>query len=233
MRRPKTSSFRADHRRPWLPPPCSTRRCPEGAPWWSMALVVATSRIHTRMHHASDVVAGAVIGRVIGAPGRHRFRSFSRHRRDQPVASPGGDPFSPSILREPTTSDIVARRPTPKTLVCVARSTLDVGALPLWLARLHRALPVDATVRVTMRGDLPVAKDVLIEGAGFSTDADKLVRERTLPDMLSPGLRAVMVGLNPSVRSADAGYGLADPETVGTLRSRPDSSPRFASRNRR
>ncbi|MEZ5377750.1 MAG: mismatch-specific DNA-glycosylase [Acidimicrobiales bacterium] len=90
-------------------------------------------------------------------------------------------------------------------------STLDVGALPLWLARLHRALPVDATVRVTMRGDLPVAKDVLIEGAGFSTDADKLVRERTLPDMLSPGLRAVMVGLNPSVRSADAGYGFAGP----------------------
>ncbi len=90
-------------------------------------------------------------------------------------------------------------------------STLDEGALPLWLARLHRALPVDATVRVTMRGDLPVSKDLLIEGAGFSTDADKLVKERTLPDMVAPNLRAVMVGLNPSLRSADAGHGFAGP----------------------
>ncbi len=90
-------------------------------------------------------------------------------------------------------------------------STLDVGALPLWLARLHRALPVDASVRVTMRGDLPVATDLLIEGAGFSTDADKLVKQRTLPDLVGPNLSAVMVGLNPSIRSADAGYGFAGP----------------------
>ncbi len=90
-------------------------------------------------------------------------------------------------------------------------SSLDVGALPLWLARLHRALPVDAGVRVTMRGDLPLPKELLIEGAGFSTDADKLIKERTLPDMLAPNLRAVVVGLNPSLRSADAGYGFAGP----------------------
>lgn len=90
-------------------------------------------------------------------------------------------------------------------------STLDVGALPLWLARLHRALPVGASVRVTMRGDVPIPLDLLVEGAGFSTDADKLVKERTLPDMVSPGLRVVVVGLNPSLRSADAGYGFAGP----------------------
>ncbi len=90
-------------------------------------------------------------------------------------------------------------------------SSLDEGALPLWLARLHRALPVDASVRVTMSGALPVPKELLIEGAGFSTDADKLVKERTLPDMVTLNLRAVVVGLNPSLRSADAGYGFAGP----------------------
>ncbi len=65
-----------------------------------------------------------------------------------------------------------------------------------------------------MRGDLPISKDLLIEGAGFSTDADKLVKERTLPDMLAPNLRAVMVGLNPSLRSADLGYGFAGPSNL-------------------
>lgn len=90
-------------------------------------------------------------------------------------------------------------------------STLEVGALPLWLARLHKALPVDASVRVTIRGDLPVNQDLLIEGAGFGVDADKLIKKRTLPDMVAPGLSTIMVGLNPSVRSADAGYGFAGP----------------------
>ena len=31
-------------------------------PIYALAIVVSSSRIHTRMHHASDVVAGAAIG---------------------------------------------------------------------------------------------------------------------------------------------------------------------------
>jgi undecaprenyl-diphosphatase len=41
------------------------------APLWAVAaVVVATSRVYVRMHHASDVVAGAAIGAVIGAAAR-------------------------------------------------------------------------------------------------------------------------------------------------------------------
>jgi undecaprenyl-diphosphatase len=34
--------------------------------WYGLAAVVAASRIHTRAHHASDVVAGAALGLVLG-----------------------------------------------------------------------------------------------------------------------------------------------------------------------
>lgn len=34
--------------------------------WWSAAAIVATSRIHTRMHHGSDVAAGAIVGTSLG-----------------------------------------------------------------------------------------------------------------------------------------------------------------------
>ena len=34
--------------------------------WWSVAAVVGVSRAYVRIHHASDVVGGAVVGRVLG-----------------------------------------------------------------------------------------------------------------------------------------------------------------------
>jgi membrane-associated phospholipid phosphatase len=34
--------------------------------YWAVALTVATSRIYVRMHHASDVVAGALVGTGLG-----------------------------------------------------------------------------------------------------------------------------------------------------------------------
>jgi len=64
----------------------------------------------------------------------------------------------------------------------------------------------------------------VIEGAGFEVDkAEKLPngpgridvlrvrahRVRTLPDMVGPGMRLLVCGLNPSVFSADAGIGFA------------------------
>ncbi|MCY3576254.1 MAG: phosphatase PAP2 family protein [bacterium] len=66
LRQPLTSSFPSGHasaavvaavllsesrRRRW--------------PFWAAAAVVATSRIHVRIHHASDVVVGALLGAVI------------------------------------------------------------------------------------------------------------------------------------------------------------------------
>ncbi len=72
VRRPKTSSFPSGHSSSAVVAATMlSEAMPRGrALWWSAAAVVATSRIHTRMHHASDVVAGALIGRVIGMTAR-------------------------------------------------------------------------------------------------------------------------------------------------------------------
>jgi membrane-associated phospholipid phosphatase len=68
LRRPVTSSFPSGH--------ASAAACavvlliddqPEMAPVFvAMAAVVAMSRIHVRVHHASDVVGGALIGTALG-----------------------------------------------------------------------------------------------------------------------------------------------------------------------
>lgn len=84
-------------------------------------------------------------------------------------------------------------------------STLDATQLPLWLARLHRALPVGDTVRFTMSGALPVSFDMILEGAGFSLDNGNLVRLNTLPDVVSAGMNVLVCGLNPSPHAATSG----------------------------
>jgi membrane-associated phospholipid phosphatase len=37
--------------------------------WWPLASIVGISRVYVRIHHASDVVAGAIVGRVLGLAG--------------------------------------------------------------------------------------------------------------------------------------------------------------------
>ena len=50
-------------------------------------------------------------------------------------------------------------------------------------------------------------------------------RERTLPDVVGPGMRLLLCGLNPSLYSADVGVGFARPATgSGPPRSPPASS---------
>lgn len=65
----------------------------------------------------------------------------------------------------------------------------------------------------------------VVTGAGFETTSFtreegkngstqlrlRLRRVRTLPDFVTPGMRVLMVGLNPSIYSADAGVGFARP----------------------
>jgi undecaprenyl-diphosphatase len=64
VRRPRTKSFPSGH----ASSACMTavllsEAVPRLRPlWWSLAAVVSASRIHNRMHHPSDVVAGAAIG---------------------------------------------------------------------------------------------------------------------------------------------------------------------------
>jgi undecaprenyl-diphosphatase len=68
VRVPTTSSFPSGHASASF---CAavilTTGQPKLAPlWWSMALVVSLSRVYVRMHHASDVVVGAMIGAAVG-----------------------------------------------------------------------------------------------------------------------------------------------------------------------
>jgi TDG/mug DNA glycosylase family protein len=112
--------------------------------------------------------------------------------------------------------------------------------LPRALADLHCALAVGAPVDLTMRfgtaeGTLedddfpgrlfvewrPEALQAVLTGAGFGVDVCEhdggewiqvnATRLRTLPDFVGPGLRLLVVGLNPSEYAADAGVGFARP----------------------
>lgn len=75
VRRPSTSSFPSGHASAaafnatvltgW-----DRRRAPL---WWAIAFVVGTSRAHVRIHHASDVVAGALVGIGFGLLARRIF----------------------------------------------------------------------------------------------------------------------------------------------------------------
>ena len=67
LRQPITSSFPSGHASAAF---CATAVLSRGSrlgPLYRlMAVIVAASRIHVRLHHASDVIAGAVVGEVIG-----------------------------------------------------------------------------------------------------------------------------------------------------------------------
>lgn len=83
VRRPSTSSFPSGHAsaaafnatvltawtgRRWAPL------------WWGIATVVGTSRAYVRIHHASDVVGGAVVGVAFGLIARRVFRALGIER---------------------------------------------------------------------------------------------------------------------------------------------------------
>ncbi|HEY3670993.1 MAG TPA: uracil-DNA glycosylase family protein [Acidimicrobiia bacterium] len=111
--------------------------------------------------------------------------------------------------------------------------------LPAALADLHRALAVGAPATISVLAgeadgawpddDFPGRwfaawsgdrlGDVLV-GAGFDLGSidvrgtwltAHVIRARTLPDTVGPGMRVLVCGLNPSVYSADAGIGFARP----------------------
>jgi TDG/mug DNA glycosylase family protein len=111
--------------------------------------------------------------------------------------------------------------------------------VPLALADLHRAMTVDAALHLQVTSDRhqenaddrfpgrhfswwPVdrLRDV-VAGAGFDAqsvidDGEEWIdveatRARTLPDTVGPDMRLLLVGLNPSVYSADVGSGFARP----------------------
>jgi TDG/mug DNA glycosylase family protein len=111
--------------------------------------------------------------------------------------------------------------------------------LPIALTQLQRTLAPGAPLAMTMiagdhEGGLagddfpgrffalwdPDHLGQVVEGAGFTLDDCSVVkgtihvratRARTLPDFVGPDMRVLVCGLNPSLRSADVGFGYAGP----------------------
>lgn len=71
FRQPRTSSFPSGHASSAF---CAAELLGEDDAlrplYYGLAVVVATSRIYVRIHHASDVAAGAVLGAAMGRLGR-------------------------------------------------------------------------------------------------------------------------------------------------------------------
>jgi membrane-associated phospholipid phosphatase len=77
VRRPSTSSFPSGHASSafFAATILATWDRPRKAPlWFGVAAVVATSRAYVRIHHASDVVGGAVLGLGLGLIARPLVR---------------------------------------------------------------------------------------------------------------------------------------------------------------
>ncbi len=121
------------------------------------------------------------------------------------------------------------------------RSYMHIPAerLPLALADLHRTLSLGGALHVQVTSDRTQEnaddrfagrhftwwpaerlRDV-VEGAGFDIDPFvddgeewldvEATRARMLPDTVGPGMRVLIIGLNPSLLSADTGIGFARP----------------------
>ncbi len=70
LRQPKTSSFPSGHASAAMVAAAMLSRNGGGPLWYTLGAIVATSRIHVRIHHASDVVGGVVAGVALGALAR-------------------------------------------------------------------------------------------------------------------------------------------------------------------
>jgi membrane-associated phospholipid phosphatase len=70
MHRPISSSFPSGHAASAFTAAMLLADSPAAPLWFSLAAVVAASRVYTRMHHASDVLAGAAVGIAMGAAAR-------------------------------------------------------------------------------------------------------------------------------------------------------------------
>ena len=69
-RQPRTSSFPSGHASAAMVAAALLSRHTGGVAWYALAGAVATSRIHVRIHHASDVAGGLAVGVVLGAIAR-------------------------------------------------------------------------------------------------------------------------------------------------------------------
>ncbi len=76
VRRPSTSSFPSGHASAsfFAAAILTTATGRQLAPvWYSIAVVISISRVYVRIHHLSDVVAGAALGAAMGLAGSRVF----------------------------------------------------------------------------------------------------------------------------------------------------------------
>ncbi len=68
LRKPRTSSFPSGHASSAVTAALllTTNKTPWAPVYWGLAAIVATSRVHVKIHHASDVAGGLVVGTAIG-----------------------------------------------------------------------------------------------------------------------------------------------------------------------
>jgi len=70
MHRPITSSFPSGHAVSGFTAATLLAGGPGTPLWFALATAVAVSRVYTRMHHTSDILAGAALGVALGAVAR-------------------------------------------------------------------------------------------------------------------------------------------------------------------
>jgi undecaprenyl-diphosphatase len=70
MHRPVTSSFPSGHAASAFTAATLLAGGPATPAWFLLASGVAASRVYTRMHHTSDIVAGAALGTALGVLAR-------------------------------------------------------------------------------------------------------------------------------------------------------------------
>jgi undecaprenyl-diphosphatase len=90
LRTPRTSSFPSGHATSAF---CAATLLSDGDParrplYYALAAVVAWSRIHVRLHYASDVIGGVVIGTILGQVFK-RLMPLSGPRRESPSGRSG------------------------------------------------------------------------------------------------------------------------------------------------
>jgi len=89
LRVPLTSSFPSGHASAAF---CAATLLSDGdrlAPvYFAAAAVAASSRVHVKIHHASDVLAGAAVGIVLGRVARRLWRLPARDRSAPSARSP-------------------------------------------------------------------------------------------------------------------------------------------------
>jgi undecaprenyl-diphosphatase len=70
MHRPLTSSFPSGHAASAFTAATLLAGGPATPLWFALAVMVASSRVYTQMHHTSDIVAGAALGVALGLVAR-------------------------------------------------------------------------------------------------------------------------------------------------------------------